>query len=303
MSAQRKPRSSSPLVHQVQLLFGTLAVLGISLCIAWFFIIPSVVLGSIQNKIILYTSDNLDGSNNSILLAYFGEKKEDHELFVFDSTEQAEVPNGYGSYAVGVVPSLLLLDAEHTDESVRSIMSRVFGVPIDEVVASESLATVRSPYETARTFWREPQQLLAALRVSYLAGQSDIATVHSYHETAALLGGGALVLTSEEKRCSVAVINTTTTRRLAENTSKLLERNNVYVVREDSSTPEEPVTHIQEATRPREECQTLVKKITPFFPVTTQVETQNSETQRFRADIVILLGTDTITAHGAEEQE
>ena len=288
-------------------LFMGFVGLVISALVVWFFILPSVLLSSIQSKNILYVSNNINLLEGKILFAHFGENFQEHAVYVLDGSERVVLPNGYGEYAIGALHQLLVIDGQ-SEENSRSLVARAFGVPIDSVVSVPPLdTTVATPENTEysgrilarwlrESAWQfVPTNLGTALelwQVSLVMQQEETVPVHSFKALQKVMTSSVLSLSSAEKECAVAVVNTTSTRDLASQTADLLERNGVYVIREDSMPLGLPVTVLQAAAEPQEACQTLLGKIRLFFPETGIIEEQDTETRRLRADIVILLGQD-----------
>ncbi len=299
-------------------LFGGILVVLVILIIVWFFVLPSVLLSSIQNKNFILASNDINSLEGQILLAHFGEKPSDHVVYVVDGSERVEVPNGYGQYAIGAVPTLLSVDTQSA-ETTRSVMSRIVGVPVDVVLTAAPLQLTAlfedqmvHKHEATAFFFTsdvaeevrarafsvalaDPAAAVALLRISFAARaqQPDTIPVRSYQETVSLFdNSAALVLTAEEQTCAVAVINTTGTSGLARETAHLLETNGVYVVREDSTATTLDVSQMQLSATSRPTCQSVAEKIASFFPESLVQTTQAQESVRYRADIVIMLGMD-----------
>jgi len=286
--------------------FSLLGVIFI-FCIVWNFILPSVLFSLIGTRNILYVSDNIDSLKGKIIFAHFDKDPKHTTAYLIDGSEEVEVPNGYGKYAAGAVPSLLRME-QQSDETMRSIMSRIFEIPIDQIVMSEPLTVDTAtdsdmPFSSSvaselraialRTALRHPSHALTILSLSFMAHTTEnIQSLDSYEDTSSFFETSSLELSPEEKSCSIAVINTTGKRNLARDTAHLLEQNGVYVVREDSVSQVEDVTHLQVTPDLKSECEALYTKLAPFFPETSIREPQTTETKRYRADIVILLGND-----------
>ncbi|MCA9369334.1 MAG: LytR C-terminal domain-containing protein [Pseudomonadales bacterium] len=261
--------------------------------------------------------------DGKIVLAHFGNDQRDSRVFVIKGEERVEVPNGYGEYAIGVVPALLSVDNQ-SDETIRSVMSRILGVPVDELVVTDPIVLDEAQEDSdaeiensvsfffasniasvLRTLSREnviknPSKAVMLLRVSYLASTqtSQRVELSSYQETSAFLSGEKMMdLSPAEQKCSIAVINSTESTGLAHETAQMLESNGAYIVREDSISNVSEATHIEIGDQPRAECENLARKLKAFFPESLETGVQTEDSKRYRADIVLLLGLDVVTAH------
>lgn len=277
------------------------------LILLWFFLLPSVLLVNSQTKNSVYVSGDIDYISNKIVFAHFDQDSTKSRLYLLDGAEEVHVPNGYGTYAVGAVPVLLAMDKQ-SDSTIQSIMSRIFRLPIDEIVMYEPtvLQTVSDTQqfdvrELAQTFQTlafeslpaDPQLAIKLLRLSFLARRtSQIENLGSYKKVSDLVSTSALSLSAEEKSCPVAVINTTGIRNVAREHAQLLEQNGVYIIREDSTTQLQTATTFQVNDPLSAFCESLLSKLLPFFPESSYREPQTTDTKRYRADIVIFLGTD-----------
>lgn len=288
---------------------GLLTFLGVValIVLVWFFLLPSVLLHTNPSKNILYVSDDINSLKGKIAFAHIDEESEKSQLFILDGTEVVEVPNGYGEYAVGVVPSLLAMD-DQSPEMITSIMSRILEVPIDVVIMDKPLIITDESnmfssqhiagqlQSVAFSNIANPGRFLSILRLSMVARSTQEINLNSYQDAGTLLETSSVVLSPEEKECSVAVINATGVSQLARNTADLLEKNGVYVVREDSVSTNLDTTVLELSAELSASCEAMVTKITPFFPVSSSQVQQSIESQRYRADIVIFLGKDIVTS-------
>lgn len=281
------------------------------LFIGWYFILPSVLLDTSESKNIVYVTDDIDSLSSKILFAHLDKDEAKNALYIVDGGEEVEVPNGYGVYAVGAVPSLLKMD-QQSDGTILSIMSRIFRLPIDEIVMAEPLSNIGSDAAMLEqgselasvlqsiafsSIVSDPSEALTVLRLSFLARKtSQLQNLGSYKKTSDLVETSAMELSAEEKSCSVAVINTTGKPHLARDTAQVLEENGVYIIREDSISDAENTTRLQVSAELKNECEMLFSKLVPFFPDTSTREEQTEETRRYRADIVIFLGKDITTS-------
>lgn len=304
----RKVRGTAVKPHFLKLLIlAASVVLGLCLVqlVLWFFVFPSLFLTNLPNKNSVYVSNTLDSENNIILFAQFNENAEKSKVFAIDGTVEVAVPNGYGTYALESLYPLLTMDNQE-EETVRSIMSRALTVPVDELVVGEPILAEGFTKESAQASVlsalrtdpiKNVQEYLALLRMYFLiSSQSDI-PFFSTAEVTDLTDSAALVLADGEETCAVAVVNTTKTPKLAATTAALLEKNGVYVIREDSiPNTLEATSILEKSSGATDSCAGLASKLQSFFPATTTKSLQNAETQRYRADIVILLGEDVVTA-------
>ncbi len=277
-----------------------LSVLGVFVLVflLWKFMLPSVLSERLGNKNILYVSNDIDSLEGKILFAHFVSDDTFPDWFVLDGAEKVSLPNGYGEYSVGAAYSLALIDGQ-SEENIRSLLSRAFGVPVDGIVAGRSITLdgsntlaqqLRS--EAWEQLLHDPSKAVTLLTLSLTSEYADASQVHSYSDLKNMIGDSTLLLGPEDGECSVAVVNTTDTKNLAGSTAQVLEDNGVYVIREDSMSLDLEVTHIQEGSDISPACQSLLTRIHAFFPETSLTEAQTTETKRFRADIVILLGLD-----------
>lgn len=306
-TASKNHTFSSSLLRIIISFFALLSLL----FIGWYFILPSVLLDTSESKNIVYVTDDIDSLNSKILFAHLDKNEAKNALYILDGGEQVEVPNGYGVYAVGAVPSLLKMD-QQSDGTILSIMSRIFRLPIDEIVMAEPLSSTGSNTEMLEqgselasvlqsiafsSIVSDPSEALTVLRLSFLARKtSQLQNLGSYKKTSDLVETSAMELSAEEKSCSVAVINTTGKPHLARDTAQVLEENGVYIIREDSISEAENTTRLQVSAELKNECEMLFSKLVPFFPDTSTREVQTEETKRYRADIVIFLGKDITTS-------
>ncbi len=272
--------------------------------VVWFFVFPSLLLSGITQKNTVYVSQTLDSEDNIILFAQFNKDLQTSKVFAVDGTMEIVVPNGYGTYALESLYPLLKMDAWE-DATLKSIMGRALTVPVDELLVGEPILAANFTKKAAQkslltaikgTSPFAIDQYVSLLRLYFLVSSRDEISFFTTDEGAKFAEEVTLVLGEGEEMCSVAIVNTTATPKLAAKIVELFEKNGIYVIREDSTMGELAHTSIQEKAGFSAACASLSTKLQAFFPSTTTTATQNKDTTRYRADIVILLGADIVEA-------
>ncbi len=279
------------------LLFFVLSITLISSAV-FFFVLPYVFQLHKPRNIIIVSQDL--AQSEAVVFVHISPQTEKTILAVLNGSDRVEVLGGYGQYSIQSLYALVQLDGKG-DHFVRAAFSHALGVMIDEVVLVSGLS-----HERARTAslaellqpvvfqgdsglrWRDRLELYFAARTYR---RNEIRPSEA-RQIAPLLGAHPLISETQARSCQIAVVNTTSTPGLASGVGQLLEKSGAIVVRVASDTTaayEKTGFVIKETSLG---CAELALKAAQVFPYVPTIEYSADLPQRYRADMVIMAGSD-----------
>lgn len=250
--------------------------------------------------------DPAAGNQTDLLVMQLASESRKVLLYRIKNDTQTQLFSGYGTYQLGSIYPLLQLDNK-TDHYIRATVGAVLGVMVDEVVPVSGMSEkldyqklAKRPQETATTFmrplwWQSTPGVSWKTRLQWLTylEQLDVtwvADVGSGQEVADLKLEPKY---SQLKNCSLAVVNTTVLKGLARRISNVFENSGLTVIRtaaEQLLEPESVILYDPDF----EHCQPLVSYLQQALPSFREARADQNLANRFRANVVVILGQDLI---------
>lgn len=296
---RKKTKGGQSFLHTVKKTIGFIGIV-VGICMLFFALTYWVLLPQFftfdSARTVVVTSRN-PGQSDGVVLAYFAPQVQKTFVFIVDGSEQVEALGGYGAYSIQSLYSLLVLD-KRDNHFIRGAFSHALGVPVDAVVAVEKLTTsdlesqnltmlLQSQLFSSPTSLKERLELLTTARV-FQTNETRLVKKTSLLQT---ITAYPLIDEATARACEVAVVNTTKIPNLASGISQLLELSGAVVVR-ITSTDQEQAHSLFITSDASTECQSVVSRAAQVFPNPPAVEVSQDATQRYRADVVIFIGSD-----------
>ncbi len=265
--------------------------------IGYFAIVPRVFQVTESTNIVIVSKDLQKAE--TVVLVHFSPQLRRSAIALFDGSERVEVLGGYGQYSIQSLYTLLQLDGKDA-QFVRAAFSHALGVVVDEVVAVEGLTksdaeqkelhTLLQPLmwsTTSGLSWQERVTLFMTAK-GFRANEIHLDKKNNLLDS---LKGYALITESDAQECQIAVVNTTTTPKLASGVSQLLEMAGAMVVRvgNDTNKLEKSVFFVKSESPA---CSRVITKAQHVFPYLPEVVLDAAKTQQYRANLVLMVGTD-----------
>lgn len=246
-----------------------------------------------QSVLILFKQ--VDPSSAYLVQADFSSLQLD--VSPIDTDQELEVGN-YGRYRFQAMYPLLTLEKK-PEYGIRSSFSFAVGRVLDAVwPVKNPLPSWQSSRDLQRLFlsseisslplsWREKWHWWVLVH--------DARTQVNIHKTLTTLpmppGMKSLSTTFS---CSLALVNTTSTAGLAGRLDTLLTAHGFSVVRTTSDQQQAERTEIIVNKTSQENCQGVLQKIEKLLPESFEFLQDESQTNEYRADIVVKLGKDLV---------
>ncbi|HEX9817313.1 MAG TPA: LytR C-terminal domain-containing protein [Patescibacteria group bacterium] len=222
------------------------------------------------------------------------------DVYPIPSDLLIEVLGGYGNYRFQAVYPLLVLEGK--DEAfIRSTLSLSTGVLLDELwPVNVKQLRLESPNQftsfLVQNFWHNQHiswfTKLAVLALA-LAQQTELIVQPSLSALPISTWRQAN-LADDGLSCTVALVNTTSLNGLAGRIDNLLKSQNFRVVRTTSDDTLVARTVVISGTDFSDTCQQVLTKITHLVPGGVERQSDDQQTQLYRADLVVKLGEDLV---------
>lgn len=229
--------------------------------------------------------------------------------------QETELWSGYGTYKLAAVQPLLALD-HRSDQYQKATFSLITGVTIDAVVPWENLPKWQSNLksETVAKFGSEPFRFLAKMywqkiwsgnqnfservqnfKVWKLAWQWFLYT--QQNQLRWNLAGQQNLLTptagEHANTCAIAVVNATGIQGLAREIGGALSSDGYSVVRVSAELDGAASTQVLLDPQNARECHDIAARAAGVLPLAIQPQENRDQTARYRAPIVMIVGTDS----------
>ncbi|NCN45170.1 MAG: hypothetical protein COU63_04055 [Candidatus Pacebacteria bacterium CG10_big_fil_rev_8_21_14_0_10_36_11] len=224
-------------------------------------------------------------------------------LDVYPVNTDVEVLVGdYGFYRFQAIYPLLSSIEKKPFNFVRSTYSFSLGTILDTVwLVNEPLKNWQNGVDIRQEFFSKELLNLPlnfSHKLAWLALTIDARTEIFFHPTLEKLPltKNLSGLSTTSFVCSVALVNTTSTQGLAGKIDDLLHQGNFSVVRVTNSTQELNQTQIIINTNLQNngDCKNVQAKIEKIVPGKIEYIEDDSQTQQYRADLVVKLGNDIV---------
>jgi hypothetical protein len=287
--------------------WGLIAVLlgGMALLV-WFVVKANVhQLLPLKRSQTIVLVDPQPGNQSDIIVVQLAVASKKVIVYAVPAQAAAQLFSGYGEYQLSSIYPLLQLERKDKQYQAATL-GAVLGVIVDAVIPVEQLGDKlsfidleKNPQRAltqamqplwwqsgATSNWKTRWQWLMYLEradLTWVALKSPETIGMFQFETAY----------SEFKDCSVAVINTTRVRGLARRISNELENSGLTVIRTaaEQTTEATSVVYYDESSP---KCHQLVPYIQQALPKYREAQKDQSLVNRFRANLVVVLGTDLI---------
>ncbi len=290
----------------VQRISSLLRVLGIGILVsiiliflgAWLFFRQSGELKTTFN--IVFVSSNLNDQKGNIILVHASPVEPKIEVALFPSEMPVDILGGYGKYPLRSVFPLLQLDRK-SPEFMRAAYSYALQIPIDEVVAVSDASMLSSSTKVSTLWWQvmmfrvqsslglgkrlQMYRFLRSVRPDQLESHS-IGDIAAWQKNSSQFKFAAV-----PTECSVAVLNTTTVGGTGSKVTQVLESSGMSVIRLSDTPDKLSQTQILVNQAPPF-CQDVLQHVQDLFPFVTKREVQDQTMNRYRANIVVLVGQD-----------
>lgn len=255
-----------------------------------------------SDELYVLTSDEIPENTSTLYIAYTGSEQLQPQLFAIDGSEEVEVLGGYGKYKIASVAPLLKIEGKSEQETAAAL-ARALGLPVSRIITlkeqipqpatkSELVSVLyKSLFRqlTHLTIPREELLFLEAVR------QAPALEVYSLEDSQKAIGR-LLDLTAQVQQfslCSVAIVNTTGEPGQARQLANMLERRGGRVIR---------ITDIQEQSErttvnyysEESSCQSIISVVKTWFSKPLEISENSLETEKYRSQLVIFIGMDSI---------
>ncbi len=314
-AARQRSRSSAPKIKRTQPKSrihkkkNTVSGTPVWLKIATVLLLASLLLGGIvwylspiflslkSSQQIVFLSPQKDGVNNQIAYAIFSPEQQKITIWQVPASAPVPVLGGYGNYPLAAINRLLAIDGkEHVFR--RAAMSQSLGVVANDVVEAPVFPTQFQTKDDITKWWwesmtKQPMSARMWLRWYWFAknvpiNNISIKTLNSIDELRQTV---STLPDWSDDGCSVAIVNSTAQAGLASQFSRALETSQLRVIRvTDTNQPQEKTTIIMAESN--EACQRAQASLESITPVSVIIENNLQKANQYRADVVLVLGTD-----------
>ncbi|MEN8253671.1 MAG: LytR C-terminal domain-containing protein [Patescibacteria group bacterium] len=247
-----------------------------------------------ENIIFTHKTAEAKGDKLIILRANTIGKNLSLEFFSINAGQKSKLLGSYGEYSLRAIYPLLKLD-EKNNSYINAAFSYSLRILVKQVIALERVPEIESQSQVKQLFldlcldrygkisFEDKFKLLRLLfRVDNLA--VEVENIDKPEE---------LNLDEDSAGCSVSLINTTQKNGLGRDMANLIEKNGFRVVKidDDSETREESMVIL---ARNESNCKELSGLLYTILPSDKKPKFDESLFSQYRADIVVLLGTDLL---------
>lgn len=250
--------------------------------------------------------DPLPGSQTDLLVVQLASDSRKVLIYRIKNDTQTQLFSGYGTYQLASVYPLLQLDRK-SDHYIRATVAAVLGVMVDQVVPVPGMAAkldyerlTKRPQEELTRFmrplwWQKISGVSPLVRWQWLTylEQLDLTWVADSQASQDVAELKLEPKYAHLKGCSLAVVNTTLLKGLARRISNVFENSGLTVIRTAAEQLPETESVILYDPEMRE-CQPLISYVQLALPSYATARADQSLANRFRANIVVVLGQDLI---------
>jgi len=254
------------------------------------------------DELYVLTSETIAEDTSTLYIAYTGSDQLQPQLFAIDGLEEVKVAGGYGQYKLASVAPLLKLEGKSEQETTAAL-ARALGLPVSRIITlEEQIPQPATKSELVQVLYKSlirrlanfsmPKEELLFLEAVRQAPNLD---THSLEESQLSIGK-LLDLTAQVRQfslCSLAIVNTTGEPGQARQLADMLERRGGRVVRITDTQVQSERTDIYYDSQ-EDKCQSIIPVIKTWFAKTPEIIEDSNETEKYRAQLVIFIGMDSI---------
>lgn len=294
-------------------LIGIVIAVGILVVLIWYVFKSNVhQLIPLKRSHTIVLVDPQPGNQANIIVVQLAANSKKVILYTVPSQLTSQLFSSYGEYQLSSIYPLLKLERKGS-HYIEATLGAVLGVVVDAVVPIDHLAERASFSELEKN----PQgTLLRMLRPLCCQQKEDIGWRTQWQWLTYLERADLTWLTVEGedtmpsfqfettygdlKDCSVAVINTTRVKGLARRISNELENSGLTVIRTAAEQSTEAMSVVLfDEQYPK--CRSLIPYIQQALPNYREAQMDQNLVNRFRANLVVVLGADLITPSTNQE--
>ncbi len=245
-----------------------------------------------QTKNFLFVPRLIDGYKGKILFAHISPKEHKVDLVFFKPELESEIIGGYGTYQLQSL--WLLLNIDHKDSHFLSAAGTYFLQNlVDEVIPTQH---VPQNFSGLQKFFQEnifKRLILYRFLSSLSSQQANTYQVNTLDDWQKLQD--KFHYPQPDTQCSIAVVNSTTTSGLGNNIANIIEKSGYPVIRVTTISQESSTSSLLSANS-LPTCAEVNSHLQSLFPFTIKPKNQSDIMEKYRANIVVILGNDLVTA-------
>jgi hypothetical protein len=300
--------AANPLAVFFQRIFVGVLIVGVAivaaLLVLWLLRANIHQLHPMKQAVTLVFLDPAAGNTSDLLVVQLAAESKKVLIYSVKYQSETQLFSGYGMYPLASIYPLLKIERK-SDHYIRATLSAVLGVMVDRIIPVPNMASLFS----SETLEKQPQVVMTKLLrpfwfrslpgvgilekfqwLSYLE-QLNLVWVATAQRDVFTEGFRFESKYHELNNCSVAVVNTTIVKGLARRISNVLDGSGLSVIRTAAEQLlESESVVVYDPAYPN--CMPLVPYIEQSLPSHKAPYADQSAANRFRANIVVILGQD-----------